>query len=81
MAGTDQAYDVSHGVFPVDILLHHTILVNPYSCQHVQCLLVTRVDAIENKAHHYLLPSWATLVPELCSLNIDDVTDVLHDAV
>ena len=72
---------MSNSLVSVDILLHDTILVDTDSGEQVKSTLVARVDTVENQAHNNLLPSGATLVPELGLLQVDNVADVLHDTV
>ena len=73
--------NVSNCLVSVDILLHDAVLVDTDCSEQIKRALVARVDTIENQAHDNLLPSWATLVPELGFLEVDNVADVLHDTV
>ena len=75
------AYDVSNGLVAVNVLLHDTILVDTNGREQIERALVARVDTVENQADDDLLPSWASLVPELGLLQVDNVADVLHDTV
>jgi len=74
-------YNVSDRLDTVNILLHDTILVDADGGKQIQCALVTGVDAVEDEADDNLLPRWATLVPKLGLLEVDDVADVLHNTV
>ncbi len=76
-----KTYNVSNGLLSVDILLHDTILIDTDGGQEVKGALVAGVDTVENKADDNLLPSRATLVPELGLLQVDNVANVLHDTV
>jgi hypothetical protein len=78
---TTQTYNVGNSLVSVDILLHDTVLVNTDGGEQVESALVARVDTVEDQAHNNLLPGWATLVPELGFLQVDNVADVLHDTV
>ena len=78
---TTQTYNVGNSLVSVDILLHDTVLVNTDGGEQVESALVARVDTVENQADNDLLPGWASLVPELGLLQVDDVADVLHDTV
>lgn len=69
------------GLPSVDVLLHHSVLINTDCCQHIQRVLVARIDTIENETDHNLLPRRSTLVPELGLLQVDDIADILHDTV
>ena len=69
------------GWLAVDILLHDAILIDSDGGQNVKGVLVARIDTVKHEAHNNLLPGGAALVPELGSLEIDNVADVLHDAV
>ncbi len=69
------------GVFPVDVVFHDSILVDPYSCQQVEGLLVAGADPVKDQADDDFLPRGASLVPELGSFQVDNVADVLHDTV
>lgn len=68
-------------VFPVDVVLHDSVLVDPYSCQQVEGLFVAGADSVKDQAHDDLLPRGASLVPKLGSFQVDDVADILHDTV
>ncbi len=76
-----KTHNMGNGLFSVDITLHDTILIDTDGGQEIEGALVAGVDTVENKADHDLLPSWATLVPELGLLQVDNVTNVLHDTV
>lgn len=68
-------------VFPVDVVFHDSILVDPYSCQQVEGLFVAGADSVKDQADDDLLPRRASLIPELRSFQVDNVADVLHDTV
>jgi phosphoribosylformylglycinamidine (FGAM) synthase-like enzyme len=72
---------VSDSLLAVNVLLHHTILVDTDGCKQIERALVAGVDTVENKAHDDLLPSRTTLVPELGLFQVYNVADVLHDAM
>jgi hypothetical protein len=72
---------VSNRLLAVNVLLHDSVLEDTNRGQHVQGALVAGVDTVENQADDNLLPCWASLVPELGLLKIDDFSDVLHDTV
>ena len=74
-------YDVSNRLVAVDVLLHDTILVDTDGREEIERTLVTGVNTVENQADNDLLPGWASLVPEFGLLEVDNVTDVLHDTV
>lgn len=74
-------YYVSHSFFAIYVFLHHPVLINTYGCQDIEGIFVARVDPIENKADHNLLPSRSTFVPEFGLLDIDDISYILHDTV
>ena len=74
-------HDMGSRLFAVDILLHDTILEDTDCGQNIQGIFITRIDTIENHAHHNLLPRRATLVPELGLLEIYDLADVLHNTM
>ena len=73
--------NVRHGLLSVNITLHDTVLIDTNGRQQVKGVLVAGVDAVKDQADDDLLPGWATLVPELGLFQIDNVPDVLHDAV
>ncbi len=73
--------NVRGGLFPVNILLHDTVLEYPDSREQVERFLVARSDTIKNQAHYDLLPCRATLLPELGFLQADDIANILHDTV
>jgi hypothetical protein len=75
------AYNVSNRLVAVNVLFHDTILVDTDGGKEIEGALVARVDTIENKADDNLLPGRTTLVPELGLLQVDNVTDVLHNTV
>lgn len=68
-------------LFAIDIALHNTVLVDADSGKNVQNFFIARVDTVKDQGHDDLLPRWATLIPELGLLQVDDVPDILHDAV
>jgi hypothetical protein len=72
---------VSDGLLSINVALHDAILVDTNGSEQVESALVAGVDTVENKAHNNLLPSRTTLVPELGFLEVDNVTNVLHDTV
>jgi hypothetical protein len=72
---------VSNGLVAVDVLLHDTVLVDTNGGEQIECALVARVNTVENQADNDLLPGWASLVPELGLLQVDDVADILHYTV
>lgn len=72
---------MSDGLVSVNVLLHDTILVDTHGGEQIKSTLVAGVDTVENKADDNLLPSRATLVPELGLLQVDNVADVLHYTV
>jgi hypothetical protein len=72
---------VSRGLAAVNVLLHDAVLVDADRRQEIERALVAGVDAVENETDDDLLPGRAALVPELGALEVDDVADVLHDAV
>ena len=74
-------YDMRQGLFSIDITFHDTILVDTNGSQDIQDLLVTGVDPVEDQGDDNLLPGGTTLVPELGFLDVDNVTDVLHDTM
>jgi hypothetical protein len=74
-------YDVSDRLLAVNVLLHDTVLVDADRRQQVEGALVAGVDAVEDEAHDNLLPGRAALVPELGLFQVDNVADVLHDAM
>ena len=69
------------GLFPVNVTFHDAILVNTDGGQNVQDVLVARVDTVKDQADDELLPSRTPFVPEFGLLEVDDLTDVLHDTV
>lgn len=73
--------NVGNRLFPVDVALHDTILVDANRGEDIQSVLVTRIDTVEDQTDDNLLPCGPTLVPELGFLQVDNVTDVLHDTV
>ena len=75
------AYNVSNRLVAVNVLLHDTILVDTDGREEIERTLVTGVNTVENQADNNLLPGWASLVPEFGLLEVDNVTDVLHDTV
>lgn len=78
---TGAPYDMTGGFFPIHILFHNTILENTNGCENIKGIFVARVDTIEDKTNHNLLPSRTTLIPKLRFLKIHDVTNVLHNTV
>lgn len=76
-----KTYNMRHSLAAVNGSLHDAVLVNPDCGQHIECVLVTRVNTVENQAAHNLLPGRPTLVPKLRFLQLDDVANVLHHAV
>ncbi len=72
---------MGHGLAAVDVALHHAILIDADGGEHVECLPIAGVDAVEHQTDDNLLPGRPTLVPEFGLLEVDDVANVLHDAV
>ena len=72
---------MGHGIFSINVLLHNAILENTNGGKDIEGILVARVDSIENQTYHNLLPRGATFVPELRLLQIDNVSNVLHDTM
>lgn len=73
--------NVGNRLVSVNVLLDHTVLVDTNGSQDVEHVLVHLLDTVENHAHDNLLPGRATPVPEGRLLQVDNVPDVLHDAV
>lgn len=73
--------DVRDRVPAVDVLLDDAVLVHPDGREHVEHALVRLLDAVEDQAHHDLLPRGAALRPEGGLLELHDVADVLHHPV
>src|ERR1700712_4337355 len=69
------------GFATINVFLHDTVLVNTDSSKEIECSLVTRINTIENHADDNLLPGWTTFAPKLGFLQVDNVTNVLHDTV
>lgn len=65
----------------INILLHDPVLVNTYSRQNVENILITGLNAIKDKANHDLLPCRTPLAPELRFLEVHDISDILHNTV
>lgn len=81
-AGGDKAtHNMGDCLFAVDGSLHDTILVDTDCCKQIQCVFVARINTVENKADNNLLPGRSTFVPELGTLEIDDVPNIFHDAM
>src|SRR2546429_165487 len=76
-----QAYNVCNSLCTVDIFLHHAILVDTNRSKNIQSVFVARIDTVEDQAHNNFLPSWATPVPELGFFEVDNITNILHDAM
>lgn len=72
---------MSKGFFPVHVTLHDTILVDTNGGQHVEDVLVARVDTVKDQADDDLLPGGTSFVPEFGLFEVDDFADVLHDTV
>lgn len=79
--GVSQAYNMRLGVSAINISLHDAILVDANGREEIEGALVARVDTVENQANNNFLPRWATFVPELGSLEVDNVANVLHNTV
>lgn len=76
-----KTYDVRNSFPAVNRPLHDAVLVDAGCSQHVEGVLVARIDTIKDQATHNLLPSGTTLVPELRFLQVDDISNILHDTV
>jgi len=72
---------VCHGLLAVNILLHHTILVYTDCREYVQGIFITWINPIKDEANHNLLPCGSTLIPKLRLLNVDNLSDILHDTM
>lgn len=72
---------MSRGLLAINIFLHDSVLVNSNRRQHIERLLVARVDPIEYQTYNDLLPCWTPLVPEFRLLQVDNVANILHDTV
>lgn len=70
---------MSSSLLAVNILLHHTILVDANSREDVQSVFVARINAVKHQTHNDFLPGRSTFVPKLGFLQIDNIADVLHD--
>ena len=77
--------NVGNGILAVDLLLHHTILVDADRGENVEHGLVHRLETIDNQSDGNLLPSGNTFLrrpaPVLGLFRFADITDVEHDAV
>lgn len=72
---------MSNGLLAVNILLHDSILIDTNRRKDIQRLLVAGINTVKDEANDDLLPRWATLVPELRALQVDNIADVLHHTV
>lgn len=72
---------MSNCFLSVDITFHDTVLVNTNGSKDVEGILVAGVDTVKDEGDDNLLPGRTTFVPELRFLQVDNVTDVLHDTV
>lgn len=72
---------MSNRLSAIDIMFHHTILVDPDRREKVQCVFITRLYPVEYKTDNNFLPCWAPFIPELGLLQVDNVSYVLHDAM
>src|SRR4051794_29611378 len=75
------AHNMRNSLLTVNILLHHSVLVDTHRCKNIQSVLVTGVNAVKDQANNNLLPSRSSLVPELRFLEVDNVANVLHDTM
>lgn len=73
--------DVGDRLVAIDILAEHAVLVNTDGGQDIEHVLVGLVDAVKDEADDNLLPSRPAVGPKLGFLQVDNVADVLHDAV
>jgi len=72
---------MSHCLSPIDIFFHHTVLKDPNGRKKIKCLFVAWLDSIEYETDNNLLPCQASFVPELSLLQVDDIPNILHNAV
>ena len=78
---TCETYDVSNCLFTIDILLHDTILIDANGGEYVQNIFIARIDTIKNKSDDDFLPCRASLVPELGSFEVNNISNILHDTM
>lgn len=69
------------GLLSVDVTLHDPVLIDADGGKTVEHVLVAGVDAVEDEGDDDLLPGGTAFVPELGLFDVDNVADVLHDAV
>ncbi|KAI6774575.1 hypothetical protein HG531_001424 [Fusarium graminearum] len=70
--------NMSDSFLAVNVLFENAILIDTNSGEHVKDILVDFIETIKYKTHHDFLPGWTSLVPELGSLQVHNVLDVLH---
>lgn len=66
------------GFFSIDVPLHHAILINADSSQHIQCVFIAGINSIKDQADHDFLPGRPSLVPKLRLFQIYNIADILH---
>lgn len=70
-----------HGLFSINIMLHYSILIYADCGQDIKSVLIAGTNTIENKTDNDLLPRRSSFVPELCLLQIDNISNILHNSM
>lgn len=72
-------------ILPINLLLHHAVLINTHGCENVENAVVHWLKSIHDQCNCDLFPPWCPFLcigpPEFRLLGLANVTDVEHNAM